>query len=210
MVGKISIVITESDVQIGKKIDLSLSKELNYTFKKSLPAIKQSVKPVVRNAISASPEIAALRSGSLKFDFGLVGDPTMDIINTIVNSVFVTMKPIKIAGRSATGGVLVNIQPDDYSSLLSLPAARQLTERGVSLPWLDWLINLGDTLIVADFGVQYGPYGRTGGAHMISRNRPFKVDTLYSGTAHDNFITRALSRFQKQIGDAISVKLKAA
>jgi hypothetical protein len=210
MTSNVYIILKESDALIQKKINAALSKELNNSLNKSLKRIQQAVKSIVRSAIDSSPEIASLRGGTLKLDFGLVGDHTMDIVNAISNSVFVTMKPVKLAGNSISGGISVAIQPDDYSLLLSLPASRQLTERGVSLPWLDWLLNLGDTLIIADFGVQYGPYGRTGGAHMISKNRPYKVDTRYSGTASDNFITRALSRSHKQIGEAIVTSIRSA
>ena len=76
-------------------------------------------------------------------------------------------------------------------------------EKGGSLPWLDWLINLGDSVIIADFGVTYGPFGRSGQARMSVKKRPFKVDTAFSGTPEDNFITRALDKRASEIESAI-------
>ena len=204
----IDIKLIESTPQIQKKILVAIAKELNQGLKKSIKKIQHALKPVIRTAIETSPEVLSLRGGVLRFDFGLTGDPGMDIANAVSNAVFVSSKPVKASAGSLTGGITINLQPSDYAELLSLSSASQPTEKGVILPWLDWLLNLGDAIIIADFGVEYGTHGRTGGGHMVSEERPFKVDTLYSGTAENNFVTRALARIQKQISDVIISSIK--
>ena len=204
----IDLKLIESTPRIQKKILVAIAKELNKGLKKSINKIQNSLKPVIKMAIETSPEVLSLRGGSLRFDFGLTGDPGTDIANAVSNAVFVSSKPVKASAGSLSGGITINLQPSDYAELLALSSAKQPTEKGIVLPWLDWLLNLGDAIIIADFGVEYGPHGRTGGGHMVSEERPFKVDTLYSGTAENNFVTRALARIQKQISDVIISSIK--
>ena len=44
-------------------------------------------------------------------------------------------------------------------------------------------------MIIANFGVEYGSHGRTGGGHMVPNSVPFKVNSQYAGTIDNNFIT---------------------
>ena len=94
------------------------------------------------------------------------------------------------------------MQPNDYSNLLSLSASKQIIEGG-AIPWLNWLLTLGDSIIIANFGVEYGPFGRSGMARMTEKQRPFKVDSAYSGNITDNFITRSIQMNKSSIEEAI-------
>ena len=79
-----------------------------------------------------------------------------------------------------------------------------MTAKGVSLPWLRWLLTLGQQIIVANFGVDYqSGKGRTGGGYMTVDERPFKVSSQYAGTVDDNFITRAIDSVAPQIKGVI-------
>jgi hypothetical protein len=198
--------LTQTVAQIEKKILETLVKEANYTFKGSLRKMTAPIKRVVSSAISSSPEIASLRSGTLRADFGITTgtDVTSPIINSVANSVNVYMRPFSVKGTRISGGISVNIQPENFENLLSLPIGTTVTEEGDVLPWLDWLLNLGDAVIIADFGVEYGPFGRSGSARMSSGSRPFKVNSTFSGTATNNFITRALEPHQNELLSIIS------
>ncbi len=83
-----------------------------------------------------------------------------------------------------------------------MPIATQAIKNG-NLPWLKWLLTLGDAIIIADYGVQYGPFGRTGEARMTRKYAPFKVNTKYSGTADNNFISKALGNYSSEIQQVI-------
>jgi hypothetical protein len=65
------------------------------------------------------------------------------------------------------------------------------------------LLNLGDQIIIADFGVEYGSFGRSGRGHMTPKERPFKVKTSFSGSTGNNFITRALDSHVGEIARVI-------
>jgi len=165
--------------------------------------IVNNVKPVVRKALNASRTIESLRQGVLKADFGLTRDPTPAIIDTIVNSVEVRTTRLSAVGSSIKGGLMLTVQPTDYSLLTTSPAIGGQVIKGGIMPWLDWLLVSGDAIIIANFGVEYGPYGRSGGGRMVEEKRPFKVNTNHSGTLDNNFITRAVDEYKLLIIDAI-------
>ena len=57
--------------------------------------------------------------------------------------------------------------------------------------------------LIANFGIEYGPFGRSGKAHMTQASRPFKVNSAFSGNADYNFISRAVGRYSSQIKNVI-------
>ncbi len=203
MASNVSINIVESDSQIENMILHALVKEANKILTNVKNKVVSNVKPVIRTALENSPAIESLRSGVLKIDFGLTKDSTPAIIDTIVNSVDARTVRFSVVGSSIKGGLTLTVQPTDYSLLTTNPAIGGQVIKGGVMPWLDWMLVAGDAIIVANFGVEYGPYGRTGGGRMIEEKRPFKVNNSYSGTLDNNFITRAIDEYKPQIIDAI-------
>jgi hypothetical protein len=198
--------LTQTNAQIEKEILRAIVSESNHIFKGALSGMVGPIRGVVRSAIASSPEIASLRAGTLRADFGIIAgiDVTSPIIDSVANSVNVYMKQFRASGASISGGISVNIQPDNFVNVLSLSIGTTVTAKGETLPWLDWLLNLGDSVIIADFGVEYGSFGRSGGARMTPKGRPFKVDSSFSGTATDNFITRAIESHKGEIASIIA------
>ena len=195
---KAHINILESDRQIVEKIHKAYAEELNVYISKRKQQILRATQAYCVNALRASPEIQSLAGGVLKGDFGLISNPGPAIIQSVSNSVVVKLTPVKASGKVFTGGITILIQPTDFSNLYALPDASQPI-RGGSIPWLKWLLELGDTVIIADFGVEYGPFGRSGQARMTQKTRPFKVNSVYSGTSDDNFISRAFAVSENQL-----------
>lgn len=194
--------IVDSITSIKSGILSALAQNISPDLKKKKPYIEKAVKQAIAEAIIQSPTIQSLSGGVLKADFGLTSDPASDIINAIVNSVNVEYTQLRSAGGRFTGGFRVSVQPISYANLYSLGVSQQAIEGG-SLPWLKWLLEAGDSILIVDFGVEYGPYGRSGMGHMINSNRPFKVNSSFSGIAGDNFITRAIETHQTEINNAI-------
>lgn len=170
--------------------------DINARFRKNKRKLKPLIRPLVVDAIMNCPEMLSVREGQLKYDLGLTIDPSSDIANAVADSVIVERDTFRYKAGKITGSVRVFIQPEDNLNLLNLPSAVQVTEKGEELPWLDWMLHYGDSVIIANFGVRYKDAGRTGGAIMVKNVRPFRINPMFSGTAGDNFITRALnSRF---------------
>lgn len=198
-----SVNLTESARAIAVKINKALVQIFNKRIPKQAKTIEEQIRPLVSAALLSSPEIRSLSSGTLRIDFGLTQDPSTDIVNAITNSLSVRVQKAVASSSGIKGGVLITLQPTDYSNLFSLPVATQITEKGESLPWLQWLLTFGQQVIIADFGVSYGPTGRTGGGSMKAGAVPFKVNTQYAGTADRNFITRAVDQISPQIQNII-------
>jgi hypothetical protein len=198
MVRKTSIKLVETENQFRKKVNKAIADEANKNIPKKIPKVRNQIRPLVSTALLASPEILSLQSGILRAEFGLERDPSADIVEAIVKSLKVQYFPI--SSKNLTGGIRVIMQPASFSNLLSLDVAQQPIEGG-SLPWLEWLLTLGDSIIIANFGVQFGAFQdtRSGQARMNSKFAPYKVNSAFSGTRDNNFITRAVERIEPDI-----------
>lgn len=203
----VKVNLLESDREIQKKINKALSKQATMVMNSAAKDVYNNLKPIVRTAIASSPAISSLRGGRLMADFGLTKDPTPLIIEAVADSIQVKPKKVTFSGSRAVTGMEIYIQPTSFANLFSLPVAEQVIKDG-RLPWLKWLLTLGDTLIIADFGIQYGPFGRTGKARMTRKNAPFQVNPQFSGTASNNFISKALKAYSGQIKQVIIRTLK--
>ena len=196
---KSTIRLVDTSTQIQKKVERALRSEVSKVLAKSVKSIEAKIKPIIQGALTNSPEIQSLNGGTLAADFGLTSNPGNQIVTAIVSTLHVRAERGK--GKNL-GGVIVELQPTDYANLLGLPAAEQQIDGG-SIPWLYWLLTQGDTIIIANYGVEYGQFGRTGEARMSEKFAPFKVDSNFSGTPENNFITRAVNTVSKQIRQAI-------
>ena len=204
MMADISIKILESDNAIVKKIHMALAKAFNKTLAQNVTQIYKGLQPLISSALMSSDEIKSLSSGILRIDFGLTSDPSSAIVSAIVSSLNIEIQQAKATAAGIRGGLLITMQPIDYNNLLSLSVAEQITAKGASLPWLQWLLTLGQQIIVANFGVEYGAgKGRSGGGYMSVDYRPFKVNSQYAGTVDNNFITRAIDGVAPQIKGVI-------
>jgi hypothetical protein len=209
----VSLKLVESDRAVVAKINIALAKEIDGTFRKRSSEIKNRIRPIVASALFNSPEIISLQGGVLRFDFGLTGDPGPQIVSAVVESLQVKIERTRGSANGISGGVTLSVQPSDYSNLLTLPVAMQALEIEGRVPWLEWLLFAGDSIIIAHYGVEYGAgLGRSGGAHMVSLKDapfgPYKVNSAFSGTVDNNFITRAISRVSSEIKNTIIGALK--
>jgi hypothetical protein len=173
----------------------SLEKALRADIAKKRPRIREAVKLIITDAIYNCPEMESLRADTLKYDFGLTSDPSWPIALSIAD----TMRLRYIITDVYVGGFEITVQPGKYENLYALTEAYQTTENGAFLPWLKWLLEFGDAIIIANFGVKYTNSGRTGGAIMVENRSSFRVDPRYSGVQGDNFITRALNKVTPEI-----------
>jgi|TARA_R110000751_G_scaffold93068_2_gene181844 hypothetical protein len=199
----VSIKIMESNDDIQKQINAALASEVNKKLTRSIRKIESAIIPLIKAALMGSPEIASLKGGILRAEFGLVFDPTSQIISAVAESVNIRIQRVN---KSLNGGFVLEIQPTSFSNLLSLATAEQPIEGG-SIPWLNWLLTAGDSILIANFGVEFGSYGRTGKARMSSNFAPYKVHSSFSGTPDNNFVTRSIETVYPQIEDIIRKEL---
>lgn len=201
----VKITLLEPNSVIQREIMMALSREANKRLAKAVSRVHAKVTPVLERALMNSPEIASLSSGTLRAEFGLTFDPSSQIVSAIMDSLEIKVQRVD---AQLNGGLTLIMQPSNFANLLSLPVAEQPIEKGGRIPWLRWLLTMGDSVVVADFGVEFGPHGRTGKARMArGKFSPYKVNSSFSGTAENNFVTRAIERAYPAIKDIIRKEL---
>ena len=205
---KARINIITSASQVSTEVNKALTKAANESLSKAAVKIRKGVYPIIKNALIDSSEMESLKSGILMAEFGLASDPTGELVDAIMSSLDVVVTKVRGGKFSRQGSVAVVMQPNDYANLLGRGFAFQSTEDGASLPWLSWLLTLGDKIIIADFGVALGDFGRSGGGRMTKQTRPYKVNSQFSGTSNNNFITRAITSVAPAIQNILKTSIK--
>ena len=175
---------------IDKKILQALQQEAKTVIQKNYGKLRNAIKPIIIDSIYDCPEMKSVRSGKLKYDFGIETDPTLIIAWSVADS----MRLSYSYSPSYVFNFQITVQPINDNTLLSLPQSFVKLGDGGEIPWLEWLLKKGSKIIMLDFGVLYKQAGRTGSAIMVKNISPFMVDPNYAGTDDDNFISRALSK----------------
>jgi len=173
-------------------------------FRKKRSSIEREIKRKVSQWIYLQPEIRSLLQegvpGSLNATLGFepsqAGGAVDSIVRSIVDSTEVKVTQIN---KNLKGGIQINCQPSSFANLLNSTYSVINTEKGVSLNWLDWLLTQGDKIIVVGYEYKAGSVGRSGAGYMQSSSVGFRIDPQFSGTADDNFITRAFSGKEEEI-----------
>lgn len=191
----ITLQLVESADKIEGDILSALADQFNSILKSKKDILLQGVKSSIPPWMFAQPEIQSLLSSdpsSLVGQFGITYSPT-SIVNAIIFSVInsTTISIVPYNNKLKGGGLAINVQPDNFSNLLSLFQGHSVY-RGGDLHWLEWMLMRGDETIIV--GYEYNPQtglGRSGLGNM-TRGGTFRVPPQYSGTVDNNFITRAL------------------
>jgi len=198
---RLTIELNETDAKIEKKMIKYLAKKINKKIKRAGMAGIDTIKPDIKRWIYDSATLVQLRSASkLRGDLGLtstLADRASDQIATAVaESITATFKPWdnKLTGG---GNLTVKVQGSDFANLLGASWAKYTTEKGDSIPWLSWLLERGDDIIITGYEVEYGNFGRSGQGRMTGDGSgggmAFRIDPSFSGTKDRNFITEALT-----------------
>lgn len=193
--------ILESEAEITRRIMRASAEYLN-TFLSSVESkLLTVVQNNIRRAIEQSPEWNDLRGGNLQYELGIPNPESVTsvILNRIVDSVRIEIKKVGFRGSSFTGGVYIYAIPSDYTDLISMQEAKVITEKGVELDWLNWLLTGGSNIIIGGYDVSFvSGKGRTGNAVMV-QGGDWAVPSRYQGSSGENFITRALEKHEAEL-----------
>ena len=205
----IKATILESDDEISRLIMKALLPEINSSLNSAFYKIKERLLLLVQTAITSSPEYTSIMSGQLKYEFGLPDSAArLSEILTFWKYINVEYNRAKINGTRLSGSISISMIKSDYSDVLSSAAAILQTEKGADLQWLSWLLLFGDKTIIKTHNVVLGPspVSRTGGAIMkASSSGKWGVPSEFSGTANNNWITRAIDSVSQDI-DSLLMK----
>lgn len=197
----ISLKIIDSIPDIERKVNAAIAPLVNQRIKTNMVNIKNNIQGLTGDWITQQPEIQSLLSSSplsLAGQFGIppaqVPFAVSSIIESVKASIFPEFRPFD---SQLKGGFVINLQPDDFNNLLSLVSGHVFYAKG-DLHWLNWLLTLGSSIVVANYGYSASVGSGRSGLGVMSIGRSFRVPPRFSGTPDDNFITRALSGKSQQ------------
>lgn len=200
---KFSLSLLDTNTDVRNNILQAMSKHMDKALVKTINNIEPKIRILLRNAMQLEPEYASLISGTLRREFGIEDVSSIDsVVDRVVNSMKLSKQNINITNNGLNGGITLTIVPKDLSGIIDDPSAFVVdSDRGYSLPWLEWLLLKGGSIIVRNYNVQYGPNARSrsGDAIMVSSNKNWRVPQQFSGTITNNWITRALSTIEEKI-----------
>ena len=202
MTTTLSIELLDSNKEIEEKVNATIINILNKEISKGSKSTNEDLLNLIIKWIREQPEIDSLRAegvqNSLNATFGLLPGQASVAINHIIKAVAGSIViNIKKFDKNYKGGINFYIQPEDFNNLLALNSG-YIQNTDQALPWLDWLLLKGDSVIIV--GYTYIPTrgGRSGGG-IMGAGSSWRVDPRFSGTANNNFITRALSGREREI-----------
>jgi hypothetical protein len=201
---EVTVNVIESNSEIEKLIMNDLVRQLNSAFRNKMPEIKEITGDLLQQYIRAQPTYNAIVNGTLKYELGLV-NPTarlLNIVDELVRNIKVTFDPFTADGKQFKGGITINAVKSDYSDIIKLRDSILVTEKGVKLEWLRWLLLDGRAIIIGDYHVEFGNWGRTGGAAMRKGGK-WQVPSENAGRQADNFITDAIRDMQNTLKEKL-------
>lgn len=192
--------ILQSDAQLMRGLYNEVLKEVNASLARNLSKIESKVKAVTKQQLIDSPEYHELAYPSETTAlFGFPAGSEMGIANSVVDAVVngttVKLEAFRAVGMQIKGRLIIETK---YSNIFKLPEAKIITENGDSLPWLRWLLTVGDRIFVDSHTFLYRPgrndLGRSKHGIMIlsDKARAARVNPQYSGVETSNWLHRSL------------------
>jgi len=208
---KARIQITESTSSVSAKVLFEVVEQVDKRMRKAAPQINLRVGELIETRIRATPHVKSLISGQLQADFGLNIGEAEEAIESLL---FVVKRSVKvnlgIKNRGSLGNsawsMSVSILPEGFSDILKGIGTYQSPRSGEFIPWMEWLLTKGTTIIYDDFFVAKGEFrtSRSGFALMFpsgESGKMFRVDPNFAGTADDNFVVNTIASLLPEIGN---------
>lgn len=192
--------ITDTIDEITKMAMTELIRQINPMMASIANGIKNDLQKSVPLIFEMSPEYKSIARGTLQAQFGLRPDEAEDkvktIVETLAKSVKVDFTKLSYRGGKISGGFRFYAFKADFSDILSLDAAIQITDAGATLPWLEWLLLEGDKVIIYDYFFLPGNFKQSRsnkGIMVMGNTKYWRVPPIYSGIATNNWITRTIN-----------------
>lgn len=203
----------------GSAFQSALRRELEPQIKAvllaALPAARENSRLAIEAAVRTSEAYASLMGGELQALFGLENPASAldGIVKAVGNSVVASYTP---PSGPSLGGIRIEALVADMTEPLSAAGAKYVSfsqSRGTSteVPWLEWLLTRGDSVVVAEFEAKTGgkKYGgtRTGKGVMVEpKKRPsrgFQVPPNFSGVVDKNWLTGCMAAAADPVAAAL-------
>jgi hypothetical protein len=210
---KFKLSLIDQPSEITKKILGALEIEVSSIINKAIPKITEDIKYMVADALRQEPEYSSLLGGTLRAEFGIPDPSSVEkVVEALINTISVKSEKIIIAGNGLKGGFsLTMMKSDDMGGVIYLDSASVVdSQKGYTLPWLEWLLYENNRPIVKRYSVEYtsSPYSRSGLAVMVPDSSNWRVPPEFAGSTKNNWTTRAISRIENTIYSTIINDIK--
>ena len=208
---KASIDIIETNEQIQQLILKALLRDVGKTMTKSAKILKSKLPSIIESAIISQPEYTSLVSGTLREEFGIPDAASkIEKLLQVWKNVEVNYTRPTIKGGQIFSKITIYAIRSDYSDVMGLSAAFQKTKKGQNLPWLDWLLNQGDKVIIKEYEIVDGKKNGRAGKKVMKKNVKGKwsVPSSFAGNPNNNWITRAIDSVSSIIERTVEESLK--
>lgn len=206
-----SLVLRTTKQQFRQKV----MENYRYNYRRLVPQIKKAVRSLIndelREAFFSHHTVISLQNGALRSQLGLQ-EPAVklyEIFSALATSLDVRVKSNR---QDHVLNLSIELGRSDFQDILRLSAAYQDWTgadgegiRGEPLPWLEWLLEEGDNVIIADFRYSVIRTGRSNLPGIMIPGKGWRVPTEHSGTLTSNFITEILA----VLGERMDKKLWA-
>ena len=211
---KFTLKVKTSDASIQKKILEEMRSQIRSKMGTIQLPLQEAIKDYISLSIKNSNFYNNFMTGKLKTQLGVV-DTSLSmsqIIDALKSTVVITVGQIAIYGGSQIKCIItIQAVPDDFQAALSVPMAQYLTDKGEIIPWLSWVLFEGSSPVVLDYEMVFGKseFSRTQDAIMRTKpGQKWRIPSEFRGTAHTNFIYRALNdnipELEKILDDLLS------
>lgn len=202
----------KSDKQIIDSILDDIIRYLQPKFIKAINGTKGQLSQGLTKALKNEPEYQSLKSGKLRYEFGIPDTSVVDdIIEIWANNFFIEANPIKKRGSQITGSFFIGMVKENFDDVLSSGYALVYDNiSNITLPWLNWLLLDGGKILVRNYEVKMGPNprSRTDMAVMIESNKNWRVPSEFAGTIKNNWPVRAIDGMEKEIKKIVMTQLE--
>lgn len=208
---KASIDIIETNAQIEQSILKALLRDVGKTMAKSAKILESKLPPIIESAIISQPEYTSLVSGRLREEFGIPDAASkVEKLLQVWKNVEVNYTKPTIKGGQIFSKITIYAIRSDYADVMGLPAAFQKTKKGQDLPWLDWLLNQGDKVIIKEYEIVDGKRNGRAGNKVMKKNVKGKwsVPSSFAGNPNNNWITRSIDSVSSIIERTVEESLK--
>ncbi len=210
---KLGLSILESVGRLTSDVVRDIGQQVSKLLTKAQPKIQRDLRRLVASAIVAQPEYGSLKTGTLRYNFGLADTSVIDnLVDRFVDSIYVTANNINVSSSKINASLIFTILASEkLDDILSSQDANLVTEKGENMPWLTWLLLRGNEPIILTHRIliQPSPWSRTGQAIMIpTKSGTWRVPASYIGTIENNWITRALTSIEDEIPGVLSKHIK--
>lgn len=212
-----------------KKAELEILREavkqINKNIQSKIKNIEKRIGDAFVERIKETPTYSSLvgDKGELRVHFGLA-NPT-STMNNILSKLRLCFtaeySKAKITNGRIEGSFSVKFNKQDFSFLYEEASFRSFflgifkrrpqssyKSKGGKVDWLRWLLESGTGTVLSDVRIKLGKFkspdpSRTGGAIMV-KGTGWGVPASFSGTINDNWLTRTLSEYQKDVEQVIN------